>query len=173
MKVLHGDVWKRRGLGLLWDAKTMSALAQPHQVISIRQFFAMVGKWLGDLPCNDGRALVVAGLEGVLDIMKPADAQSWLEHDFSPAILAFQDKYGLEAALVFWLPTGKNRFRMNPATEAYSWLCSAPHGNQKLELGRILWAGAEGDVKRILDPESINQDADGPAWIGLNLSRLS
>jgi len=173
MKVLHGDVWKRRGLSLLWDAKTLSVLAEPKRVVSIRQLFALIGNWPADLPCNDGRALVVAGLEGCLDILKPADAEQWLENDFRPAILAFQDRYGLEAAIVFWLPTGKNRFRMNAATEAYSWLCSAPHSNVRLELGRILWAGAEGDVRRVIDPGCTNTDADGPAWIGLNLSRLS
>ena len=143
------------------------------RVVSIRQLFALIGNWPADLPCNDGRALVVAGLEGCLDILKPADAEQWLENDFRPAILAFQDRYGLEAAIVFWLPTGKNRFRMNAATEAYSWLCSAPHSNVRLGLGRILWAGAEGDVRRVIDPGCTNTDADGPAWIGLNLSRLS
>jgi hypothetical protein len=142
-------------------------------VVSIRQFFAMIGNWPEDLPSNDGYTLVVAGLEGCLDIMKPSDAETWLETDFRPAILAFQDRYGLEAALIFWLPTGKSRMEMNPATEAYAWACSAPHGHQWIELGRILWAGAESDVGRILDPEATNTDPDGPAWIGLHLARLS
>jgi hypothetical protein len=173
MRVLHGDVWKRRGLGLLWDAKALSSLAEPPSVVSIRQFVAMVGKWPADLPSNDGLALVVAGLEGCLDIMKPVDGEQWLERDFRPAVLSFRDRYGLEAALIFWLPSGKNRVRMNPATEAYFWHCSAPHGNQRLDLGRILWAGAEADVRRILDSDSAQVDPDGPAWIGLNLSRLS
>ncbi len=96
-----------------------------------------------------------------------------LKSDLLPAVLAFQDEYSLEAALVFWLPTGKNRVKMNRATEAYSWVCSAPHSNQHLDLGRILWAGAEGDVGRIIDPDCTNTDPDGPAWIGLHHPRLS
>ena len=74
---------------------------------------------------------------------------------------------------MFWLPTGKNRVKMNRATEAYSWVCAAPHSNQHLDLGRILWAGAETDVGRIIDPNCTNNDPDGPAWIGLHHPRLS
>jgi hypothetical protein len=172
MKTLKGDVWKRRGVSLLWEAEALSALSKPEDVVSIRQFFAMVGNWPNDLPCNDGNTLVVAGLEGCIDLMEPEEAEGWLKSEFLPAVLAFQDEYGL-GSLVFWLPTGKSRVRMNRATEAYTWICSAPHNNQQLELGRILWAGAEADVGRIIDPNNVNPDPDGAAWIGLHLPRLS
>jgi hypothetical protein len=173
MKILRGDVWKRRGFSLLWGSDTFSLLSKPHEVVSIRQFFTMIGRWPDDLPSNGGSTLVVAGLEGCMDLMTPIEAETWLKVDLLPAVLSFQDEYSLEGALVFWLPTGKNRIKMNRATEAYSWLCSAPHSNQNLELGRILWAGAEADVGRIMDPNSSNNDADGPAWIGLHHPRLS
>lgn len=173
MKILQGDVWKRRGVSLLWGGEALSVLAQPHQVVSIRQFLAMVGQWPDDLPCNDGNTLVVAGLEGCVDLMDPIEGEAWLKSDLLPAVLAFQDEYSLGAGLVFWLPMGKNRVKMNRATEAYSWVCSAPHSNQHLDLGRILWAGAEADVGRIIDPDCTNSDPDGPGWIGLHHPRLS
>lgn len=173
MKILQGDVWKRRGVSLLWEADSLSALSKPEDVVSIRQFFALVGKWPNDLPCNDGDTLVVAGLEGYVDLMEPEEAEVWLKSEFLPAVLSFQDEYSLGAALVFWLPTGKSRVRMNRATEAYTWICSAPNSNQQLDLGRILWAGAEPDVGRIIDPDNTNPDPDGAAWIGLHHPRLS
>ena len=173
MKVLEDDVWKRRGVSLLWGGDALSLLAEAQKVVSIRQFFAMVGKWPDDLPCNEGNTLVVAGLEGCVDLTNPVDGEAWLKSDLLPTVLAFQDAYCLEAALVFWLPTGKNRVKMNRATEAYSWVCSAPHSNQLLDLGRILWAGAAADVGRIIDPNFTNSDSDGPAWIGLHHPRLS
>ena len=173
MKILQGDVWKRRGVSLLWDDEALSALAAPKDIVTIRQFFSLVGRWPEQLPCNDGDVLVVAGLEGCIDVLEPADADDWLKSELPPAILAFQDEYGVEAALVFWMPTGKSRVKMNRATEAYSWVCSAPHTNKQIDLGRILWAGAESDVGRIMDPGCESADADGPAWIGLNHPRLS
>ncbi len=173
MKILHGDVWKRRGVSLLWGGETLSALTPPQSVLTIRQFFALVNSWPDQLPCNNGDTLVVAGLEGCVDLLEPAEAEAWLKSELLPAILAFQDEYGVEAALVFWMPTGKNRVKMNRATEAYSWVCSAPHSNQHIDLGRILWAGAEADVGRIIDPGCTNTDPDGPGWIGLHHPRLS
>lgn len=173
MKILQGDVWKRRGVSLLWGGEALSVLAQPQQVVSIRQFFAMVGQWPDDLPCNAGNTLVVAGLEGCIDLLPPDEAEDWLKRDCLPAILQFQDEFDGSGALVFWMPTGKNRVKMNRATEGYSWVCSAPHSNQHLDLGRILWAGAEADVGRIIDPDCTNSDPDGPGWIGLHHPRLS
>jgi hypothetical protein len=172
MKILAGDVWKRRGVSLLWGNAALAGLTPPPQVVSIREFFALVGHWPEALPCNDGNTLVVAGLEGCVDLVDPTEAEAWLKTDLLPAILAFQDEYD-QAALVFWLPTGKNRVKMNRATEAYSWVCSAPHSREHLDLGRILWAGAEADVGRIMDPHSPHSDPDGPAWIGLHHPRLS
>jgi len=173
MKILQGDVWERRGVSLLWSAEALSRLTAPQNVVSIRQFFALAASWPDDLPSNGGNTLVVAGLEGCIDLMSPDEAEEWLKADLLPAILEFQDEYSLEAALVFWLPDGKRRIRMNRATEAYSWVCAAPNSGQALDLGRILWAGAEADVGRILDPSNANQDPDGPAWIGLHHPRLS
>lgn len=173
MKPLQGDVWKRRGLNLLWSASALAEVANSGEVVSIRQFFEMIGKWPADLPSNDGNTLVVAGLDGCIDLLSPADAETWLENDLRPALVNFQEEYGLDAALAFWLPSGRQRIRMNRATDAYSWVCAAPHSNHQLPIGRILWGGAEPDARRILDPRNSNQDPDGPAWIGLHHPRLS
>lgn len=94
MKILQGDVWKRRGVSLLWDGDTLAVLTGPERVLSMRQFFALVGKWPAELPSNGGKTLVVAGLEGCLDLLAPPEAASWLQSDVLPALLAFQDEYG-------------------------------------------------------------------------------
>ncbi len=173
MKLMQGDVWKRRGVSLLWGGDSLSSLTEPGSVVSIRQFFAMARSWPNDLPSNRGKTLVVAGVEGCIDIVEPVQAEAWLKSDLLPAVLAFQDEYTLAAGLVLWLPGGKKRVRMNRATEAYSWVCAAPHSDKQLELGRVLWAGSEGDASRIIDPDCTNTDPDGPAWIGLHHPRLS
>ena len=40
-------------------------------MLSIRQFFALQGNWPEELPSNGGKTLVVAGLEGCLDLLTP------------------------------------------------------------------------------------------------------
>lgn len=173
MKIAQADVWKRRGISLLWGATALAELAHPNEVKSIREFFSLAENWPDDLPSNGGQTLVVAGIEGCLDLLCPTEAEAWVETELRPSILDFQEEYSLEAALVFWLPTGRSRVRMNPATESYTWICSAPYSTETLAVGRILWAGAEADAGRILDPSSVNQNIDGTAWIGLHHPRVS
>lgn len=173
MRIVEGDVWKRRGLTLLWGPDDLSSLAKPVEVKSIRELISFARAWPEELPSNAGQTLVVAGVEGCLDCLSPDDAGAWIENDLRPALLSFQEEYEGQAALVLWLPTGQRRVTMNRASESYSWKCNAPFAGREIEFGRILWGGAESDVGRILDSRHTNRDPDGAAWIGLHHPRLS
>jgi hypothetical protein len=173
MRTVEGDVWKRGGLSLLWGPEALSEIAKPAEVASIRDLFALVGKWPQDLQSNGGQTLVVAGVEGCIDCLSPAEASEWIEGDLRSLLRSFQEEYEGQGALVLWLPTGRQRITMNRATEAYSWKCNAPFSGHTVELGRGLWGGAESDAHRIIDSRAANRDPDGAAWIGLHHARLS
>lgn len=141
MRQLLDSVWQRRGTSWLWDEEARNQICVPNEVWSLRQFLRTIGKWPDDPPSNDNKTLVVAGLDGSLDLLTPADAELWLSDVIKPAILSFQDEYQGDAALVFWLPGGRKRIRAQAATDDVSWLCQSPHGYH-LEIGRILWGQA-------------------------------
>jgi len=119
------------------------------ELASLRQFLRAAGNWPDDLPSNDSKTLVVAGLDGSLDLLTPTDAEGWLGDVIKPAILSFQDEYEGEAALVFWLPGGGNRIKVQTASDEVCWLCHAPHGHQ-IDFGRILWGQANEYPQEIL-----------------------
>jgi len=173
MRLVRDNSWRRRGVTLLWGPSALPKLAGRDEIRSIRAFFALSRQWPESLPSGNGSTLVVAGLEGSLDALMPADAASWLEEDVRPQILNFQAEYDSQCALVFWLPCGRKRIRTAGATDAYSWSCAPPFADQTLALGRILWSGAEQDAGRILDSHEADQSIDGPAWIGLQQPRIS
>jgi hypothetical protein len=102
----------------------------------------VVGHWPEDLPSNNSNTLVVAGLEGCLDLLRPVDAENWLGSELKYAILSFQDAYDGQAALVFWLPGSSGRIVIHSATDTVVWRCAAPHMGQEVEFGRILWGEA-------------------------------
>lgn len=173
MRPLISDVWQRQGHSLLWNAPALSRLVTPQEIVTLRQFFALVDAWPDDLPANDGRTLVVVGLESALDSLHPEDAAEWLESDLREALRSFEYAYDV-AALIFWLPGGQRRIKANPAQPGvYRWTCAAPHAEIPLDFGRLLWSGAALDALHILDPQHPNADPEGPAWMGLYLSRLS
>ena len=173
MQLLRQRRWLRRGFSMLWDAQSLTRVARPDQVVSMREFFSLARQWPEDLPASDGDALVVGGVEGCLDVLSADDAVLWLEEDLKRLILEYQDFYRGDAALILWLPSGAKRIHMTASTERYTWRLSAPHADQSIDLGRYLWGGAEADVARIIDTDDQKADYDGPAWVGLHHPRIS
>ena len=172
VKTRFNQGWPRRGIALLWDAEVLAGLNAPDEVVSLRQFFAMADDWPDDLPAADGDALVVAGLEGCLDVLAGEDARGWLETDLKEALLSFQDFYQGQAGLIFWMPSGRNRISMKGASEAYYWR-HRHSGTEGLPIGRLLFSGAENEVERLLNTDDPHADYDGKHWAGLHHPRIS
>lgn len=150
MKQLRDSVWQRRGTSWIWDAEALAQVGVASEVWSLRQFLISVGNWPEDLPSNNSATLVVAGLDGCLDLLSPSDAENWLGSVVKEAVLSFQDFYSGEASLIFWLPSGARRLTVNSATDAISWCCAAPHSDQRLDFGRLLWGEAHEYPQEIL-----------------------
>lgn len=141
MRQLLDTVWQRHGTSWIWDVEARNQVCAANEVWSMRQLLRAVGSWPNDLPSND-QTLVVAGLEGGLDLLNPLDAETWMGNAVKDAILSFQAYFEGEAALIFWLPSGKGRIKLNPATDSISWRCAVPHGESLLAFGRIMWGEA-------------------------------
>ncbi|OBQ82999.1 hypothetical protein [Mesorhizobium sp. WSM3873] len=152
MRQLVDTVWQRRGTSWVWDEEARNRICLPGEVWSLRQFLRSAqvpGNWPEDLPSNGDQTLVVAGLDGSLDLLTSTDAETWLGDVVKPAVLSFQNAYAGGAALVFWLPGGQNRIRVQASTDAVSWLCHTPHGHQ-IDFGRVLWGEANEYPQEIL-----------------------
>ena len=63
MKQLLDIVWRRRGVSWIWDDESLSVVAKPSEVFSLRELIRASKSWPDDLPSNKGNALVVAGLD--------------------------------------------------------------------------------------------------------------
>ena len=172
MQLRHNHSWPRRGFALLWDTQTLGDLVRPSDVLSMRERFALKINWPDDLPAAEGDALVVAGLEGSIDVLSSADAHAWLTVDFRDLIMSFQDFYEGQAGLILWVPSGHRRISMNGATEEYFWT-HRDSGDSGLPIGRLLFSGAESEVERLLNSDEPGVDVDGKHWIGLHHPRIS
>jgi hypothetical protein len=150
MKQFLDTVWQRSGTSWIWDPEALSLICQAQEVWSLRQFLNATGKWSENLSSNQGKTLVVAGLEGCLDLLSPKDAEKWLADDIKQAVLSFQDFWVGQASLIFWLPGGARRIIINPATDEVSWHCAAPHDGSQIDFGRILWGGAHEYPRQIV-----------------------
>jgi membrane-associated phospholipid phosphatase len=166
---LLADIWMRRGLSLLWGASAL-AKVMPQEVLSLRTLFRLAAEGFpAALPSNGGKLLIATGLEGALDALSPDQAETWAVERVRPLLERFQEAWDGEGALGFWLPSGHARIVSRPAGAAYDWRLATGHGGKTLPLSGLIFAGAEDDLKRIVDD---NADR-AAAWIGLYHPRVS
>lgn len=155
MKQLLDTVWQRRGISWIWDDEALYKIAKPGEVLSLRQLLRCERHWPDDPPSNNGRTMVVAGLDAYLDLVSPEEADKWLTDELKHVILAFQDNYQGDAALIFWLPNGQRRIRIETASDAVIWRCGAPHGDREIDFGRLLWGEAREYPQQIVFTEGV------------------
>jgi hypothetical protein len=170
---LHDDTWILCGTSLLWDAEALNRICSAESVRSLRDFLRLhQAGWPEDaLTLINNRALVVAGLEAAMDTLHPDEAVEWLEQKVYPAVLDFQENVadgGREAALILWL-ADRNRVFHRAAENTYHWHCSGAHRQQSIPLGRCIWNGAEGSVRRIITMYADKKEM----WAGLFHPRIS
>ena len=170
---LHDNNWMHGGISLLWDSEALNRLCPANAVRSLREFLQLAqAGWPEDaLKLIKRRALVVAGLEAGLDTLPPEQDMEWFEKTVYPAILDFQEEVadgGREAALIFWLADGK-RISHKASENTYHWCCSGEHRRESIPIGRCIWNGAEGSVRRIVTLDAEKKEM----WAGLFLQRIS
>jgi hypothetical protein len=156
MKQLLDTVWQRQGISWIWDENARNLVCQAGEIWSLRRLLRAVGKWTvvsPELPSNNDSALVVAGLDGSLDLLAPDDAEEWLGNEVKGAILSFQTHFQDQAALIFWMPGCGRRVTVS-ATDAVCWVCGAPYSGRTLDFGRILWGEAREYPKEIFTGDS-------------------
>ena len=173
MKIMRDQCWTRRGVSLLWQAEALALAGAPGEAVPIRHFLDPAQPWRDELPSEAGQSLVIAGVEGCLDLLTPEDAAEWIEEDLKTAILDFQSVYESQVALILWLPGGRQRIRMDSAREEYQWLCGGASAGQTIAIGSCLFAGAQPDLLRIIHSTNPKADVDGSEWIGLSIPRIS
>lgn len=170
---LQDHSWTLGGTSVLWDAGALREICAPDAVRSLRDFLCLheAGWPEHEIKLINGRTLVVGGLEAAMDTLHPDQACEWLEENVYPAVLDFQENVadgGREAALILWFADAKRIFPQ-PVDNTYHWHCSGEHRQQSIPIGRCIWNGAEGSVRRI-----IKTDAQQTRHhIGLFLQRIS
>lgn len=166
---LTDDVWKRRGINILWSGSALTELQAAPKVVSLRRFFELQALgWPDDeIPWVDDAALMVAGLDVAIDALPMEEADDWIEQQVYSKILDFQDCFEGQASLIFWMADEKRWFEV-AGDNAFEWYLDGDYKGQRLALGRCIWNGAQNGVRRIEVSENGKSN-----WIGLHHHRIS
>lgn len=163
---LRDDVWKRRGISILWDGDMLTQLKAAEKVISMRRFFELYeANWPDEeIPFIENDAVMVAGLDVIIDSLTPEDAIDWVEQQVYTKIQDFQSTFEGDCALIFWMAE-PSRWKENVSDNSYDWLLTGKYSQQFFPIGRCIWNGAQSGVKRI--------ETEQGKWIGLHHNRIS
>lgn len=173
VNVIEGPTWQRKGVSLIWKPEALARVSPYGDTVSLREFYTLKNAWPDTLPHSNGKALAVSGLEGMLDILDDGNAESWLQDEFRHAVLSFQDHYSGDCAVLFWLPNCRNRFNFDRPNERYFWKRRGASAEDTIHIGRLIYAGAETELDRIIISDKPDTDPDGDAWAGLYHPRIS
>ncbi len=171
--MLSDDIWMRRGISLLWDAESLAAVCTPKQVVSLRQFLGLHTAGWQDaeyepLMVNNGKTLVVAGLESAIDALPPDEAEVWLCEVVYKAMVAYQQAVGsTEASLILWIADAK-RLDHHTSDDTHYWHCGTEYKGRQIPLSRCLFNGAQSD-RQIIRGGTKKPEAG----VGLYLQRIS
>jgi len=166
---LTDDVWKRKGINVLWSGAALAELEAAPKVISLRRFFELqLAGWPEEeIPWVNDSALIVAGLDVAIDAMPMDEAEAWIEQNVYAKVLDFQDCFEGQCSLIFWM-ADQSRWYETPGEVTYEWYLDGKYRGERLALGRCIWNGAQSGVRRI------ETDNDGKkSWIGLHHYRIS
>lgn len=169
---MNGDTWTRRGISLLWDPTVIGNVANLEDILSFRQYMNLYKLgWPEELPSINGDAMIVAGLDAIMDLLVPDEIIQWFEKNLYPSLLSFQNMYEGQCALIFWLPDGKKRLEYK-TDGIYYWNCAGQYQGAQIPLSSCLWNGAAVDAKLISVSQNVS-DVKDKDCIGLYHPRIS
>jgi hypothetical protein len=75
MRGMSSSAWLRRGSSIVFDRFTLGPLIVGDALVSMREALKWMNAWPAEPPGN-GQTVLVCGIETVLDVMEPAEAQN-------------------------------------------------------------------------------------------------
>lgn len=131
MNRLTFDAWRRQGSSVLFDAELLSPHLHQGHLVSLRQVLCWAED-TGTLP-DAGRTVLVGGLDTVLRVLPPTDAEQFLQRRIQPLIQRFQRQRG-DQGLVFGFNAAPQSFRLSPREQVEFRV-----GSDWLRLSAMLW----------------------------------
>lgn len=146
MDTISTNVWQRRGSCIIFDQKSLGQFISGGAVVSLRQLLA----WSKGLPANppvSGPTILISGLETVIEIMEPQEANEFLTHRIRPIIINLQNCW-TGCGIIFGFTSHPKAFEETSLEEE---VIFRRRDRKAVQLSEGLWDGsATVNMKRIV-----------------------
>ncbi len=145
MEMITHTVWQRKGSSILFDQKSLAPFIAADAVISLRQALSW-SKGLPSSPPVIGRTILISGLETVIDVMSPKEAETFLAGKIRPLLIAIQNCW-TDCGVVFGLSAHPKSFEETSLDEE---ILFRRRDRKTVRLSDSLWDGsATAHMRRI------------------------
>lgn len=147
MKELSADSWKRQGSSVIWDKDTLQSLLPVASLVSLRTFLTWHDAWPAQLPRNS-RTILVGGLQTCLELLSPAEGESFLLHRVQ-ALISRQQSKTEQVGVIFAFHNATHRaFDVTQRDEEISYKRA---GQPLMPLSVPLWGrGSSADIQLVM-----------------------
>lgn len=150
MQEMTSSAWQRRGSSVVFHPQLLGPLIHDGCLISLRTALGWLKDWPADPPGN-GSTVLVGGLEAVLEVMEPEEAEEFLRARMRRWVCEFQSQWD-GRGLVFGFGCSAKRFKQ----DAYGNVQFAVPGGHMVHLSESLWNGsALHDMYQILTEDHV------------------
>ena len=166
MREMASSAWRRRGSSVVFDKQSLGSLIGSGCLVSLREALGWMGKWPADPPLGV-HAVLVGGLEAVLEVYSPDEAEVFLRGRIKPLVQEFQSRWD-QIGLVFGFGTSAKSFEVTAFEEE---VLFRKQGGERVRLSYNLWDGsATLNITRLLREDA---PSGKRLTVGYHVSRIS
>ena len=166
MDSISSTVWQRKGSSIIFDRAVLGEFISQGAVISLRKALG----WMNGIPDHPpvpGRAIVISGLETIMETLPPRSAEEFLTHRIRSLIIELQNRW-TDFGILFGFSSHEKAFEETAFEEEVLFL----RGDRKqVRLSEGLWDGsASVNMKRIVKED---QKTGKEKTVGYYVARIS
>ena len=158
MRELNNDSWKRRGSSVIFHHPTLNSVITSQ--VSLRQALS----WLTNLPPEppvDSKTILITGLETILELLEPTEAEDFLLKRIQPLLRHLQNRWDSIGILLGFNNSSK-AFDISIHDESLNFL---RRDRTSINLSNGLWDGSA--------PSNMLEILENGEQIGYHVSRIS
>ncbi len=165
MNEISSSIWLRKGSSVVFNQASLGPLISGGAMVSLRQALGWMTEWPSEPPVP-GKTVLVSGLETIIEVMEPDEAEAFLRGRLRPLIQEFQRRWD-QCGLVFGFSSHERAFEVTTLSEA---VLFRRRDRRTVQLSEALWDGsATINLCRILARSTDGENQT----VGFHVARIS